>query len=114
MKRTRRTKIVATLGPASDTPEMVRRLHEAGADTFRINMSHLPRERLREKVAMLRSVEEAVRRPIPILVDLQGPKLRVGAFQDNGAMLAPGDAFTLDSNDQPGDGKRVQMPHTAG
>jgi pyruvate kinase len=111
MKRMRRTKIVATLGPASDSPEMVRRLHEAGADTFRLNMSHLPREGLRDKVAMLRAIEEQVRRPIPILVDLQGPKLRVGAFQDGGAMLSQGDTFTLDSSDLPGDGARVQMPH---
>ncbi|HYF56126.1 MAG TPA: pyruvate kinase, partial [Salinarimonas sp.] len=111
MIRTRRTKIVATLGPASDTPEMVRALHEAGADTFRLNMSHLPRERLRDKVAMLRAVEEGVRRPIPILVDLQGPKLRVGAFEDGGAMLAPGEEFLLDSSDKPGSGKRVQLPH---
>jgi pyruvate kinase len=92
MKRSRRTKIVATLGPASDSPEMIGRLHEAGADVFRLNMSHLPRERLREKVDVIRGVEAKAKRPIAILADLQGPKLRVGAFHGDGTHLWKGSA----------------------
>ena len=81
MRRLRRTKIVATLGPASSDPAMIDRLFEAGADVFRINMSHTSPERMREVVAMIRTVEQHHNRPIGILVDLQGPKLRVGSFE---------------------------------
>ena len=90
MRRERRTKILATLGPASESPEMIAKLFEAGADVFRLNMSHLPRERLKERVEMIRSVEAKFKRPIAILADLQGPKLRVGGFEGDGAMLVPG------------------------
>ena len=90
MRRSRRTKIMATLGPASENPEMVGKLFEAGADVFRLNMSHLPRERLRERVAMIRAVEAKFKRPIAILADLQGPKLRVDMFENDGAMLVHG------------------------
>src|SRR5215218_1668584 len=112
MKRARRTKIIATVGPASDSPEMMARLFEAGADVFRLNMSHLPRERLREKVGMIRALEDRFKRPIAILADLQGPKLRVGAFGDaSGVTLAQGEPFVLDSDQRPGDGHRVHLPH---
>lgn len=111
MKRARRTKIIATLGPASDTPEMITRLFEAGADVFRLNMSHLPRERLREKVGVIRDIEARFKRPIAILADLQGPKLRVGAFADDGAMLRAGDPFVLDADPALGDAARVHLPH---
>ncbi|KAB1070405.1 pyruvate kinase [Methylobacterium planeticum] len=111
MKRSRRTKIVATLGPASDTPEMISRLFHAGADVFRLNMSHLPRERLPEKIEVIRAIEREARRPIAILVDLQGPKLRVGAFAEGSAMLENGASFTLDSDQAPGDVNRVFLPH---
>jgi pyruvate kinase len=111
MKRSRRTKIIATLGPASDTPEMIARLFEAGVDTFRLNMSHLPRERLRERVGMIRDIEAKAKRPIAILADLQGPKLRVGAFGGDATVLKEGSRFTLDSDEAPGDGKRVFLPH---
>ena len=87
MRRSRRTKIIATLGPASENPEMIAKLFEAGADVFRLNMSHLPRERLRERVDIIRAVETKYKRPIAILADLQGPKLRVGMFAGDGAML---------------------------
>ena len=81
MTRSRRTKIVATLGPASNTVEMVCRLHEAGADMFRIKHEPSSRARTcRAQVEMLREVEVRVKTPVPILVDLQGPKLRVGTF----------------------------------
>ncbi|MEN3931172.1 pyruvate kinase [Microvirga sp. W0021] len=111
MKRSRRTKILATLGPASDTPEMIEKLFLAGADVFRLNMSHLPRERLKEKVAAIRSIEDKYKRPIAILADLQGPKLRVGTFKNDSAMLKPGQTFVLDGNDAPGDETRVYLPH---
>jgi pyruvate kinase len=112
MRRHRRVKILATLGPASSNPEMTGKLFEAGTDVFRLNMSHLPREQLAEKVAMLRSLEERFGRPVSILVDLQGPKLRVGAFADEeGVMLSEGAPFTLDSDKKPGDVTRVHLPH---
>ncbi|MBM6594930.1 pyruvate kinase [Microvirga pudoricolor] len=111
MRRARRTKILATLGPASENPEMVAKLFQAGADVFRLNMSHLPREKLRERVQMIRSVEEKFKRPIAILADLQGPKLRVGAFAGDSADLVKGQAFTLDSDKTPGNAERVHLPH---
>ena len=101
MKRSRRTKIIATLGPASETPEMIAKLFEAGADTFRLNMSHLDRDRLREKVAAIREVEARYKRPIAILADLQGPKLRVGTFGADSATLKQGSRFVLDSDEAP-------------
>ena len=111
MKRSRRTKIVATLGPASDTPEMIAKLFHAGADVFRINMSHLPREKLPEKIEVIRTIEREAKRPIAILVDLQGPKLRVGAFAEGAAILENGAGFVLDSDPTPGDVHRVYLPH---
>ncbi|WP_230531399.1 pyruvate kinase [Microvirga roseola] len=111
MRRARRTKILATLGPASESQEMIEKLFEAGADVFRLNMSHLPRERLKERVAMIRAVEAKFKRPIAILADLQGPKLRVGAFEGDSAMLVQGQTFTLDEDKAPGDTKRVHLPH---
>ncbi|MFE1601802.1 pyruvate kinase [Methylobacterium sp. ID0610] len=111
MKRARRTKIVATLGPASGEPEVIERLFEAGADVFRLNMSHLPRENLAERVAVIRSIEQRLRRPIAILLDLQGPKLRVGRFAGDAAILETGQTFVLDGDEAPGDATRVHLPH---
>ncbi|MFD2252349.1 pyruvate kinase [Pseudochelatococcus lubricantis] len=111
MKRARRTKIVATLGPASNGEEMIARLFEAGVDVFRINMSHTSHEALRERVAAIREVEARFGRPIGILVDLQGPKLRVGLFADERVMLDTGAEFVLDSSKRPGDATRVCLPH---
>jgi pyruvate kinase len=112
MRRHRRAKILATLGPASNSPEMAAKLFAAGVDVFRLNMSHLPRERLLSQVAMLRALEQDSLRPVGILVDLQGPKLRVGSFADEqGAILEAGAVFTLDSDTLPGDAARVQLPH---
>ncbi|AWN44900.1 pyruvate kinase [Methylobacterium durans] len=111
MKRSRRTKIVATLGPASDTPEMITKLFHAGADVFRLNMSHLPREKLPEKIEVIRAIEREAKRPIAILVDLQGPKLRLGAFAEGSAMIANGASFVLDSDQTPGNADRVYLPH---
>ncbi len=111
MKRARRTKIVATLGPASEDPAVIEALFAAGADVFRINMSHLPRERLSERVATIRSIEQKLKRPIAVLVDLQGPKLRVGRFAADAAMIENGQSFVLDDDPTPGDATRVHLPH---
>jgi pyruvate kinase len=111
MRRLRRTKIVATLGPASSDRSMIARLFEAGADVFRINMSHTSHERMRELVAAIRAVETEHGRPIGILVDLQGPKLRLGSFATNPAMLVKGESFALDADPTPGDIRRVHLPH---
>jgi pyruvate kinase len=111
MRRHRRAKIVATLGPASSNPEMLAKLFKAGADVFRINMSHTSQDRMRELVAMIRALEKENDRPIGILVDLQGPKLRLGTFNGGSVQLNKGDTFTLDAQTAPGDQKRVLLPH---
>ncbi len=111
MRRLRRTKIVATLGPASSDRATIARLFEAGADVFRINMSHTTHERMRELVATIRGIETDHGRPIGILVDLQGPKLRLGSFVGGNVTLTKGETFTLDSNPAPGDAHRVYLPH---
>ncbi|WP_224004459.1 pyruvate kinase [Aureimonas sp. SA4125] len=111
MRRNRRVKILATLGPASSEEAMIRKLHEAGADVFRINMSHTDHDTMRELVRRIRSVELAVGRPIGILADLQGPKLRVGKFKGGTVTLALGQHFTLDDNPEEGDETRVFLPH---
>lgn len=111
MKRNRKVKILATLGPASSTEEKIAQLHDAGADVFRINMSHASHELMRELVSRIRAVEARAGRPIGILADLQGPKLRVGTFAENKVTLEPGQLFTFDNDPTPGDSKRVQMPH---
>src|SRR3569833_882870 len=111
MRRLRRTKVVATLGTASGQADMIARLFVAGADVFRINMSHTPQDRMREMVQAIRKVESDHNRPIGILVDLQGPKLRVRAFTNGSVMLDNGATFTFDADAKPGDGQRVQLPH---
>lgn len=111
MKRNRKVKILATLGPASSDEAMIRKLHEAGADLFRINMSHASHDVMRSMIAKIRSVEAECGRPIGILCDLQGPKLRVGKFAETTVGLVPGQTFTLDDKDEPGDNTRVFLPH---
>ena len=111
MRRLRRVKILATLGPASSDVGTIRKLFEAGADVFRINMSHTAHDKMRELVETIRNVETSYGRPIGILVDLQGPKLRVGTFADGGVQLNNGDSFALDADPAPGTQKRVQLPH---
>ncbi len=111
MRRQRRTKVVATLGPASSTRGVISRLFEAGADVFRINMSHTTPERMRELVAAIRAVEADHNRPIGILVDLQGPKLRLGSFKNDWAEIDKGQDFIFDSDPAPGDATRVYLPH---
>ena len=111
MRRLRRAKIVATLGPASSDAAMIARLFKAGADVFRINMSHTSQDRMRELVAMIRGIEKETERPIGILVDLQGPKLRLGTFTGGSATVKNGDSFVLDSDKAAGDATRVYLPH---
>ena len=111
MRRLRRAKIVATLGPSSSEAGVIQRLFEAGADVFRINMSHTAHDRMRELVRLIRSIEKKCDRPIGVLVDLQGPKLRVGSFEGDAVMLERGARFVLDSDPAPGDVSRVQLPH---
>jgi pyruvate kinase len=111
MRRQRRTKIVATLGPASSAQAVIARLFEAGADVFRINMSHTSHERMRLLVQTIRKIEEQYVRPIGVLVDLQGPKLRIGAFTSEFVNLKKGATFVLDSDPVDGDSGRVQLPH---
>jgi pyruvate kinase len=111
MRRLRRIKILATLGPSSSDPATIASLFDAGADVFRINMSHTPHARMRELVAAIREIENRYGRPIGILVDLQGPKLRIGAFKDDAVTLVKGATFELDADATPGDATRVQLPH---
>ena len=111
MRRRRRTRIVATLGPATSDREAIGRLFVAGADVFRINMSHTGHDRMRELVAAIRAVEAEFDRPIAILADLQGPKLRLGRFAAGGVALVAGNPFVLDGEAEPGNGSRVQLPH---
>jgi pyruvate kinase len=110
-RRRRRVKIIATLGPASNDRETIAALFAAGADVFRINMSHASHDGMRERVATIRSLEEEMNRPIGILVDLQGPKLRLGAFAGGAADLNKGDHFALDGDPAPGGPTRVYLPH---
>ena len=107
MKRTRNVKIVATLGPASETYETIRALHEAGADVFRLNMSHGSHEEIASKHKIIRQVEADLDSTIAILADLQGPKLRVGEFKTGKARIRHGAHFTLDRDPAPGDDTRV-------
>jgi len=111
MRRHRNVKIVATLGPASDSYDMIRKLHEAGADVFRLNMSHGSHDEIRERHAIIRQIEEDLNSPIGILADLQGPKLRVGVFANGSEELIEGKAFRLDLDPAEGDITRVCLPH---
>ncbi|MCV3238796.1 pyruvate kinase [Mesorhizobium sp. ZC-5] len=111
MRRSRKVKILATLGPASSDEAMIRRLFEAGADVFRINMSHTDHDTMRTLIARIRKVEDEVARPIGILADLQGPKLRVGKFANGKEELKVGQTFTFDGSPEPGTTERVHLPH---
>jgi pyruvate kinase len=109
--RTRKVRILATLGPASSTYEMIARLAEAGADAFRINMSHGAHADHLKLIESVRRLEKELGRPTTILVDLQGPKLRIGRFADGGVVLKRGQTFVLDRDKSAGDATRVQLPH---
>lgn len=111
MRRHRNVKIVATLGPASEDYETIRALHEAGADVFRLNMSHGSHAGIAEKHRIIRRIEAELNSPIGILADLQGPKLRVGRFAGGEADLAEGTDFRLDLDTAEGDATRACLPH---
>ncbi len=111
MKRDRNVKIVATLGPASNDYDTIRALFEAGADVFRLNMSHGDHAEIEERHNIIRKIEADLGTPICILADLQGPKLRVGTFKNGEEELAEGATFRFDLQDKEGDAKRVQLPH---
>ncbi len=111
MRRLRRVKIIATLGPATVDKAVIAGLAKAGADVFRINMSHTDHAGLANYVRVIREIEEEISRAIGILVDLQGPKLRIGAFAEGSVHLRKGDYFTLDASPEPGDATRVRLPH---
>ncbi|MBL8473931.1 MAG: pyruvate kinase [Rhodocyclaceae bacterium] len=107
-----KAKIVATVGPASSTPERLRALFEAGADVFRLNFSHGSHEDHRARYQMLREIEAETGRPVGIMLDLQGPKLRVGKFEHGPIGLAQGEAFRFDLNlERAGNPRRVPLPH---
>ena len=109
--RTRKVKVLATLGPASSDPGMIEALLRAGADAFRINMSHGERADKAKLVDAIRGLERSLGRPISIVFDLQGPKLRVGEFKDKSVMLETGQTFILDLDETPGDATRALLPH---
>ncbi len=110
--RSRKVRILATLGPASNTPEMIRQLAEAGADAFRVNMSHGTHADHKKLIETIRGLEKELDRPTTILADLQGPKLRVGRFKGDKVVLEKGAAFILDRDTKLGDSHRVNLPHS--
>ena len=111
MRRDRRAKIIATLGPASSTPAQIRALAEAGADVFRLNFSHGTQEEQRQRYDAIRKLELELHRPLGILMDLQGPKLRVGTLKGGAVTLEAGQEFRLDLDPAEGDETRATLPH---
>ncbi len=111
MRRTRNAKIIATLGPATSSPQAIEALFLAGADVFRLNASHGSSEDHRNRIFTIRQLEKKLRRPIGVLFDLQGPKLRLGDFEHGRIELAAGEPFRLDLDETLGDGKRAPLPH---
>ncbi len=111
MRRRRSTKIVATLGPASADPSMLRRLFESGADVFRLNMSHGSHASHGKLVKEIRALEHEIGRPVGVLTDLQGPKLRLGVIAGGAVEVPTGARYRLDLDDAPGDGNRAPLPH---
>ena len=111
MRRTRSAKIVATLGPATSDEQAIRALFGRGVDVFRLNLSHGTQHDHARRIETIRRLEKEHGRPIGILLDLQGPKLRVGHFDGGEAMLEKGKKFILDTADKAGDCNRVRLPH---
>jgi pyruvate kinase len=110
-RRSRRAKIVATLGPASSDRATIKALFESGADVFRLNFSHGAHADHKERLDLIRSVEQEVGRPIAVLLDLQGPKLRIGKLANGPVALKTGASFRLDLDPTPGDVSRAPLPH---
>ncbi len=111
MHRGRHAKIVATLGPASSSREVIRALFDKGVDVFRLNFSHGDHADHANRLKIIRDIERETRRPIGVMADMQGPKLRVGTFTDDAALLEDGQSFRLDMEARPGDSSRAQLPH---
>ena len=111
MLRNRNTKIIATLGPSSSAPLKIHSLFQAGADIFRLNFSHGNHEDHRRRVFHIRQYEKRLGRPIAILGDLQGPKIRIGNFKSSSIILKNNKKFCLDLEPKPGNENRVQLPH---
>ena len=111
MRRQRNIKIVATLGPSSSDYDTIKALHLAGADVFRLNMSHGSHEEIAERHEIIRQIEAELNSPIAILADLQGPKLRVGTFKNGVEEIMENEKFRLDLKDEVGTKDRVQLPH---
>jgi len=109
--RSRNAKILATLGPASSDLETIRALFDAGVDVFRFNFSHGTHEDHRRRYELVRQVEAEVNRPVGILMDLQGPKLRLGQIQGSPIEVRQGQVLRFDLDPAPGDGKRIPLPH---
>jgi len=111
MRRKRKVKIIATLGPSSAGPAMIRKLFEAGADVFRLNFSHGSHDDHRRNLEAIRELEREADHPIGVLMDLQGPKLRVGRFEAGAVELETGAKFRLDLDETPGNSARAPLPH---
>ena len=110
-RRHRQTKVVATLGPSSSSPEMIKALFIAGVDVFRLNFSHGSHDDHLARIEAIRALEEQTSRPVAIMADLQGPKLRIATFADGPIELRPGMPLRLDLSTRPGDQTRVGLPH---
>jgi len=112
MIQSRNVKIVATLGPSSSDRAMIRTLCETGVDVFRLNMSHGTQDDQRDRYELIREIEHELGRPIGVLADLQGPKIRCGVFAgDDAHDLEVGQTFRFDLDEKPGDATRVRLPH---
>jgi pyruvate kinase len=111
MRRHRRAKIVATVGPASATPEMLKALFLAGVDTFRLNFSHGAQADHARVHAAIRALEQEMRRPIGILLDLQGPKIRVGTLRDGKIAVETGETIRFVLEGSAGDRTAIPLPH---
>lgn len=111
LRRNRQTKIVATIGPASSTPEMLRKLFEAGVDVFRLNFSHGSHEDHKTRLGYIRALEKEYNRPVGVIADLQGPKNRIGKFKNDRIDVHEGMKIRFDLDTTPGDETRVNLPH---
>lgn len=111
MRKNRQTKILATIGPASSAPEMIQQLIESGVNMFRINFSHGTHEDHRAVIKAIRAIEENTANPVGIVADLQGPKLRIGKFEEDSIALETGQVFRFDLEKSLGDESRVHLPH---
>ena len=111
MRRNRKAKIIATLGPSTTDFKSIKKLYYNGADIFRLNFSHDVKDSHIKRFKDIRNLEKKVNRPIGILMDLQGPKLRVGKFDNGPIFLKQGKKFTFDLNPQSGNKFRVYLPH---